>query len=90
MTQTIDIIYFPRWLPSAKISLLTVGDHINSIAMERYYQMFVEQMDLIYYEGYCQEMYSTPQNSDHWLSLPKHVTLSVDYESKKKKIYCSI
>jgi hypothetical protein len=34
--------------------------------------------------------YSTPQNSDHWLSLPKHVTLSVDYESKKKKIYCSI
>jgi len=34
--------------------------------------------------------YSTPQNSDHWLSLPKDVTLSVDYESKKKKIYCSI
>lgn len=56
MTQTIDIIYFPRWLPSAKISLLTVGDHINSIAMERYYQMFVDQMDSIYYEGYCQNM----------------------------------
>ena len=36
------------------------------------------------------EEYSTPQNSDHWLSLPKDVTLSVDYESKKKKIYCSI
>ncbi len=56
MTQTIDIIYFPRWLPSAKISLLTVGDHINSNAMERYYQIFVNQMDSIYYEGYCQQM----------------------------------
>jgi len=26
--------------------------------------------------------YSTPQNSDHLLSSPKLVTLSVDYESK--------
>ena len=33
-----------------------MGDHINSIAMERYYQMFVDQMDSIYYEGYCQNM----------------------------------
>lgn len=41
-------------------------------------------------DGDITEKYSTPQNSDHWLSLPKHVTLSVDYESKKKKIYCSI
>ena len=33
-----------------------MGDHINSNAMERYYQMFVDQMDSIYYEGYCQNM----------------------------------
>ena len=34
--------------------------------------------------------YNTPQNSDHWLSLVKIVTLSVDYESKTKKIYSGI
>jgi hypothetical protein len=32
-------------------------------------------------------MYNTPQKSDHWLSLVKTVTLTVDYESKKKKFY---
>jgi len=32
-------------------------------------------------------LYNTPQNSDHWLSWTKCLILTVDYESKKKKIY---
>jgi len=37
--------------------------------------------------GRYENIYNTPQKSDHWLSLVKTVTLTVDYESKKKKIY---
>ena len=39
---------------------------------------------------HLQIFYNTPQKSDHWLSLVKTVTLTVDYESKKKKIYSSL
>lgn len=36
------------------------------------------------------ELYNTPQNLDHWLSLKNNFKFTVDYENKQKKIFSGI